>query len=151
MKITEQAQREILAHAANYPDVEVTGYVCEKTFPGSAVAQWTRQMTNMSNTPESEYAWGVREMKDEWADMDRLHRRPIAIYHSHPGGKPDPSETDMKNAMQPGMFYLIAYPESIDCRTGGGELIRRDKMWCLTAWECLELGVLVQADLKVLP
>jgi len=36
-----------------------------------------------------------------------ISKRFLEVYHSHPAGKPEPSEVDRRSAYYPGLVYLI--------------------------------------------
>jgi proteasome lid subunit RPN8/RPN11 len=121
---------EILRWAAQHPDVEVCGLVWQ-----SGRRQVVYPLTNVHPDPARYYRTDVEEMRTAYELMDRELGTPIAYYHSHPGGKGEPSEEDMLGAFSPEMHYLIAYPR-------GGE-------WRLSTWECLEPQILVAAEVEV--
>lgn len=134
LRLSADVVKEMLRWAGEYPTVEVTGMVIEH---GGSGLQRVRPMQNIAKDPSKYYAWDIREMGQVFKSMDRTGEWPIAIYHSHPGGKPDPSETDMQGAVMEGMHYLILYP----CRDDMGG----PDCWHVSAWECLEPGILVKA------
>lgn len=35
----------------------------------------------------------------------------LGVYHSHPAGRPEPSETDRRFLLEPGLVWLIAAPD----------------------------------------
>ena len=47
-------------------------------------------------------------------EMERLGMDLLAIYHSHPRGPSEPSQTDLEEFTYPGTPYLIWYPEGED-------------------------------------
>jgi desampylase len=147
MEITKQAYNKIIQQASRFPSVEVTGAVANNTEHEDPLLQWVVPMQNVSRNPTTEYAWDPAEMKACWDNFDTLGFRPVAIYHSHPGGKPDPSETDMLNAYQVGFFYLIAYPKRVSLDLDSTVMPVQE--WAISAWECISTGILVDADLVI--
>jgi len=129
MKIQQGSWDHIIEWAMRFPHVEVCGMVAST---GRVIP-----MRNESAMPTSQYQWGVQEMREQFSEMDRRGEEPIAFYHSHPNGKPDPSEVDMVGALNAGMVYLIAY--------------QGEAGWTLSAWLCLEPGILVGEPLDVVP
>lgn len=127
--IQQSAQEAILQWARNYPLVEVTGFVEQLE-----TRQIVVPMKNVALTPTTDYRWDPAEMAQAFDTMDVEGGKPVAYYHSHPNGRREPSETDMRAALQPGMLYLIAYPDDAG-------------VWRLSAWDCLEEGILLEATL----
>jgi len=147
MQLSKAAVAEILRWAERYPRVEVCGLVWR-----SEGRYTVRPLSNVHSEPAKYYRTDPRDVRQAFAAMDREGGEPVAWYHSHPGGKPDPSETDMQGAMDTEMHYLIAYPEMHSVFSGGGsEPIRTDRVWQLSVWECLEPGILVGAEMEVVP
>lgn len=146
MELSKQVHDQIIGWASKHPTIEVTGFV--KRMPTGQ--QVHVPMTNEHPEPTKHYRWSMSEMVVEWDKMDHEMAKPIAYYHSHPNGLSEPSETDMTAALQPGLVYLIAYPESQELTSGDGpEPIARVTQWQLSAWLCLEMGILVGEDLRV--
>lgn len=127
LRLQKATTRTILRWAAQHPQVEVCGLVW-----ASERGQTVHPLRNVHTDPARYYATDPRDVRDAFAAMDREHGEPLAWYHSHPGGKWDPSETDMDGAFNTGMYYLIAYPKAPE--------------WQLSAWECIEPGILLSAD-----
>jgi proteasome lid subunit RPN8/RPN11 len=129
VRIQNKSALNVIAWAQRHPTVEVTGIIASS---GRVIP-----MSNISKTPGTHYAWDAAEMKRVFAEMDTKDEEPSAFYHSHPNGRPDPSEVDMQGAMNPGMVYVIAYLHV--------------NHWHLSAWLCLEPGVLVGEPLDYVP
>ena len=124
-RLQRNAYDEIIRWVEEHPTIEVTGFV--KKMPSGT--QVVIPMQNVAKDPAHDYAWDPAEMKEQWDLMDGQLAEPIAYYHSHPTGLAEPSETDMQYAYQTDLIYLIA---------GRGQL---------TAWLCLEPGILVNERL----
>jgi proteasome lid subunit RPN8/RPN11 len=154
MQLSQHTAERILKLCAEQPTVEVTGFV-SRSKEGSD--ELVVPMANTSSTPETDYVWSPPEMMARYHEMDARGHLPIAMYHSHPGGKSDPSEVDMTSAFQEDMVYLIAYPtqEQVSVpqlRAGMPEPACADyrTVWKLSAWLCLEQGVLIGEPLDLL-
>jgi desampylase len=145
MKLKLESMFRITDWAAKHPEIEVTGFV--KRF-GSGM-EVVVPMRNLSSTPTTDYAWDTTEMMEQWAQMDRENSEPIAIYHSHPGGRSEPSEVDMQAALMVDMMYIIAYPESHELHSGDGTLLRTVLDWRVSGWRCLEQGILMSEPLEL--
>lgn len=137
LRLTVTSTRHVLKWAMDHPLVEVTGMVVED----ASGAQRVQPMQNVAGDPTKYYAWDTTEMRQVFRRMDSLQERPVAIYHSHPGGKSDPSEADMQGALMQGMYYLIAYPDST--------LPVPEVVWRLSTWECIEPGILLESGYEV--
>lgn len=139
LQIREHTALEITGWAKRFPAIEVCGLVYRLEDGSERV----RPMLNSHSKPDKFYEVSVAEMVTAYKEMDALGGTPVAFYHSHPHpGSAGPSETDMQAAMNVGMHYLIAYPLAQ----------YPDPMeWRLGAWECIEMGVLVQAELEMRP
>jgi desampylase len=124
--------RQLIGWASRDPETEVCGMVW-----GLQGSQVVEPLANVHPQPEKYYRTAPKDVKEAFDSMDRFGGEPIAWYHSHPGGKPDPSEEDMAGAMNPGMHYLILYPDA--------------GQWLLSAWECTESGVLLRDEYEVGP
>lgn len=147
MKIMQSSIEGIVHWAAKFPTIEVTGFV--KRWPLTGL-ELVVPMQNASRTPATDYAWHPQEMADHWARMDREGAEPVAFYHSHPGGRSEPSEVDMAAALQVGMVYLIAYPEMTKITSWAQvDPLVQLRHWQVTAWLCIEMGILIQEPLEV--
>ena len=132
--------KEMTEIAARHPQVEVTGFVAE----GPTGEQRVQQMRNVSPYPDKYYDWDAVQMMEEYVRLDARNEQPILIYHSHPKGKPDPSETDMLGALHLGMHYGILYPNVTEMYSGPDR-------WELSTWECIDMGILLHAPHEVTP
>lgn len=130
MEIGKAAVREMCDWAQRFPTVEVSGIVARGPH-GDVVIP----MRNVHKDPERYFAWDREDMGDAYTRMDQQGEHPVAFYHSHPNGRPTPSEADMEGALNVGMHYLILYPHH--------------GLWMFTAWECIEMGILISVPLEV--
>ena len=140
----------LIAEASASPDREVCGLVwASADWPGDGAVEHVRPLRNVHPDPAKYYRVSTSDLREAYREMDDLDGEPVAWYHSHPSGKSDPSETDMQGAMDPGMHYLILYPEFEELKASLGQVIGRVSHWQVSAWECLEPGLLLQADFEV--
>lgn len=140
LRLQKATTRTIVRQASEHPEVEVCGLVW-----ASEHGQTVYPLPNVHPDPRQYYETGPSDVQAAFAAMDRNQGEPLAWYHSHPGGKPDPSETDMLGAFNTGMYYLIAYPR-MPTMEYAGALVSGATRWQLSAWECLEPGLLLSAD-----
>lgn len=136
----------LIGWASKHPEVEVCGLVW-----GTQTFQTVHPLKNVHPEPAKYYRTEPAELRAAFNRMDDEGGEPVAWYHSHPGGKPDPSEEDMAGAFDIGMYYLILFPEHTELTAGLGQVIGRATHWQFTVWECLEPGILVQASYEVVP
>lgn len=118
----------VLRWAERYSSIEVCGMVWQYPDGGQIV----RPLRNTHPEPRQYYTIDAEEMQGMYRAMERSGAQVLAFYHSHPNGKPDPSESDMEGALNVGVHYLIAYPDSAI------------GTWRLSAWDCIEQGILVE-------
>ncbi len=59
------------------------------------------------------------EMVNAFQNFDKAGLELAAIYHSHPQGPPNPSETDLAEFFYPGVAYLIWSPAGRDWQLRG--------------------------------
>jgi desampylase len=148
MQLSAHTVETILKWASTFPTVEVTGLVSHGNDPGE---ERVVVMQNISSTPETDYAWHPQEMVHQYQEMDKRGHKPLAFYHSHPNGRSDPSEIDMKAAMQVGMVYLVAYPVTANTKDYGAvRHVVDGGGWRLSAWLCMEPGILIAEPLDIL-
>lgn len=142
LRLNRSTVQALIREAAAQPDREVCGLVWGSE---GLRAQTVHPLPNVHPDPTKYYRTAPVDVREAYDLMDLDRGYPLAWYHSHPGGKPDPSEEDSLGAMQTGMHYLILYPETVVLYVGGVQAGQVTE-WRLTAWECLSPGVLVQAD-----
>jgi len=137
--------KAVLAWAEEHPLFEVCGMVWQHN---TSSLQTVVPLKNIHSEPTKYYAVDHQEMQRAYRRMAERDCHLLAFYHSHPGGKPDPSEADMEGALNVGVHYLIAYPEVTELRAGMTRppYVSR-RTWELTAWECIDMGILVQDEI----
>jgi proteasome lid subunit RPN8/RPN11 len=129
----------VLKWASDHPVVEVCGMVWQHN---TSSVQTVVPLSNIHSEPDRYYAIDHKEMQQAYQWMAAQDCHLIAFYHSHPGGKPDPSEADMEGALNVGVHYLIAYPDEANAYPG-----TKSKHWRISAWDCIEMGILVGDDI----
>jgi proteasome lid subunit RPN8/RPN11 len=147
LRLNKSTVTALIREAAAQPDREVCGLLWASE---GLRAQTVRPLPNVHPDPAKYYRTAPRDVREAYQAMDEDQGTPLAWYHSHPGGKPDPSEEDMLGAMAVGMHYLIVYPETDQVPSDPG-MLRKGYItqWIISAWECISTGVLVQADWDV--
>ena len=146
LRLRKSTVAAILREAAGSPDKEVCGLVwASGDWPGDGRIEHVHPLPNVHPEPDKYYRTAPKDVREAFESMDEDGGEPVAWYHSHPGGKSDPSEEDMRGAFNTGMYYLIAYPESFDLMADD-QVISTKKVWRLSVWECLSVGVLLEAE-----
>lgn len=148
MRLERKTVEDILDWARRYPGIEVTGFVKRGLVSDVEVVV---PMQNVHPEPAEFYRWDDEEMREQFNRMDIEHSEPILYYHSHPSGKSDPSDTDMRAAMNVGLVYAIAYPDTKTLTAESSPRRIRVVRWNLSLWRCLEPGILVSEQLGVVP
>lgn len=137
LQLTEDTVAIITRWAKKHPTVEVTGLIAS-----GPDGQRVQPMRNIARQPDRFYEWSPSEMGEAWDRMEERKETPLAFYHSHPSGKPDPSERDMEGALHDGVYYVIVYPDST--------MTHPEVHWHLSVWECLEPGILIEGTYEVI-
>lgn len=145
LQLTKDATAIILRWASRHPTIEVVGLVWQH-MDG---LQTVHPLSNVHSQPDKYYTVDPQELQAVYARMGEYDGQMLAFYHSHPGGKPDPSEEDMAGALNVGVHYLIAYPWTRDDMVLPGE--PNEPVWRLSAWECIETSILVEDKYEVVP
>jgi desampylase len=148
LTLNQSTIAQIVRWATQHPAIEITGIVARDRGGYESVTP----MRNVAKDPTRYYAWDPADMRQAYERMDINHEEPVAFYHSHPNGRSDPSEADMEGALNPGMHYIIVYPETHELKSGMSDTpLRVDKVWSISTWECIDHGILVGAELVVVP
>ena len=142
LRLRKSTVEAILSWASRHHEVEVCGLVWGHS--ESDRGETVYPLRNMHPDPARYYRTSPKDIREAFDAMDREDGYPLAWYHSHPSGKPDPSETDMQGAFDTDMYYLIAYPHTWEVVSG------QATEWQLSVWECLEPGLLVGVDYEVI-
>jgi proteasome lid subunit RPN8/RPN11 len=104
---TQAVWDQMLRWACEHPRVEVTGFI--HGVPGQPFTHTLRPMQNVHPRPGENYSWSPDEARQALDEMPAEHSV-LAIYHSHPNYRPDPSETDQEAALWVGAHYIILTP-----------------------------------------
>ena len=100
-------QIEILAHARDYPHVEVCGLVGARD--GSPAQVYP--VANVASEPARRFRMDPAGQIAAMRAMREAGQTLYALYHSHPAGPPHPSATDLAEAAYPEACYLIVSPD----------------------------------------
>jgi proteasome lid subunit RPN8/RPN11 len=146
LRLNKSTVQALIREAATQPDREVCGLVWGSE---GLRAQTVSPLRNIHSEPDRYYRTDPLEIKEVFDAMDLEGGSPIAWYHSHPSGKPDPSETDMAGAFDSEMLYVILYPDRELHSKMAGEAFGEEAPWRLSVWECLSPGVLVQSSYEI--
>jgi proteasome lid subunit RPN8/RPN11 len=68
-------------------------------------------MRNTAARPESEFFAAPEDLFNAMRELREAGEEIVAIYHSHPRGPAQPSETDIRMAYYPAAVQLIVVPE----------------------------------------
>lgn len=100
--LTRTQVDQILSDIFRHPDEEVCGLIggCE------GVAKEIFPVTNSLHSA-THFRMEPKEQVNALLDIEQNEWELIAIYHSHPHGPNDPSETDKAQYAYPGVYYLI--------------------------------------------
>lgn len=140
--LTKNVHDILLRWASKYPSIEVCGMVWQHN-NGTHQTAWP--LRNIHSQPDRYYAIYHKELQGAYERMDAADATLLAFYHSHPGGKPDPSEADMEGALNVGIHYLILYPEVVASEPA----LPAKSLWRVSAWDCIEMGILLQDEVQV--
>jgi len=109
MRIPEEMVNQILAHAQHDVSEERCGLI-------GGIAGEARLFiptTNVLRSP-TRFRMDPTEQWQAFQTFEASGLELIAIVHSHPGGPPTPSPTDLAEFAYPGVLYLIASPAPND-------------------------------------
>ncbi len=104
IELRQEHWRRILEDVENQAPLEACGLLAgkngrvEKVYP---IANVLASAVRFRMAPE--------EQLQAFLDIEALNLDLLAIYHSHPGGPPWPSPTDLAEFAYPGVLYLICY------------------------------------------
>lgn len=107
MKLPEFVRDFVIQDARMRQPVEACGVVLKSSM------EW--RVTSVINvTPSSNtYTFDPQQQIRLWEENEIFGRSLVAIYHSHPNGRPWPSEMDMRTCAFPEVLQLVAGQERI--------------------------------------
>ena len=131
--ITQEMLSQLIDDAkAGYP-LEVCGLIAG--VDGRALDLWP--LRNVDPTPRVRYALDPYEQRTAFETIEGRGWELLGIYHSHPGGPPHPSASDIAESFYPEAVYVIL------------SLARRDQP-DVSAWRIAE-GRAEPVEWRVLP
>ncbi len=104
VRIRESALKDLRARVAQSPHQEVCGLLSG----ADGIITRTLAATNAAGDPKTSYEIAPQEL---FALMRRIRESGetlLAIYHSHPNGRPTPSERDLAEANYPDVAHIVA-------------------------------------------
>lgn len=102
LRIRPEQLREMIAHCQREAPNEACGFVSGRDYQATVVYP----MTNIDPSPVS-FLMDPQEQMRIFNEMDERGEELVAIYHSHPEGRPFPSQKDIDMAAYPEPVYLI--------------------------------------------
>lgn len=110
--VTPDQLRQVIAHCQREAPNEACGFLSGLDGRVAAV----HPMTNIEPSPVS-YLMDPREQIKVFRELDARGETLVAIYHSHPAGRPFPSRKDIDMAFYPESIYLIvSLEEGVEVR-----------------------------------
>lgn len=101
--ILESVLSEIEKHSLGEAPRECCGMLAGRD--SRAVSRYP--LRNLAENPHTAYFAAPEDIFVAMRRMRESGEELIAIYHSHPSGKPYPSQTDLEMAFYPNLVYLI--------------------------------------------
>lgn len=92
---------------------------------GEAFVAGVAELDNVAADPEHNYEFAPATQAKAWSRVERWGYEVFAVWHTHPSGPEQPSETDVAN-MQTFLLYPVVYP-------GEGGVGCAMSVWCLNA------------------
>jgi len=123
---------QIIEHARQGYPYEVCGLIGGR----DGVAESVVPVPNASRSPRVRFEMERQAMVDAIIGFQRAGREVVGIYHSHPEGKPELSETDVAQA---------TWPDAVNLVVGLDEQQQID----LKAW-AIRRGEVEPADLEII-
>jgi proteasome lid subunit RPN8/RPN11 len=87
------------------------------------------ELPNVSEYPGQRFAFDDATWLRHCQWMDEARLKPMIIWHSHPGYGPEPSEHDIRNAVDPNLSHLIISMPVPGMRVANG--VPHGKLWKL--------------------
>lgn len=105
IKIARSHWEQMQAHAMEGVPLEACGLLAGKDGQSQAVFQISNELASQTH-----FRMDAKEQLNAFTAMEHADWDLMAIYHSHPAGPAHPSETDLVEALYPGIAHLIWSP-----------------------------------------
>ncbi len=115
LSLSPQIAAAIIRHARADAPHECVGLLFGLTIDDDYQATRRVPVPNAASDPQRHYLAEPEALLSALKDADARGDDLVAIYHSHPGGVPHPSDTDRADARYD-VPYLITVPESGETR-----------------------------------
>lgn len=86
-------------------NAEACGYLSIHSENETHAYMW--ELPNIAPDPGHRFMFDDDLWMEHCQDLDESGMRPVAIWHSHPGYPPEPSEHDIRYAVDPNLLHLI--------------------------------------------
>jgi [CysO sulfur-carrier protein]-S-L-cysteine hydrolase len=106
--ISANTLQQILDHTRQEYPYEACGLVGGR----NSTAEIVVPIPNASLTPRTTFEMERQAMVDAIIQFQRNGQEVVAIYHSHPDGKAEPSTTDITQAYWPDVVWLLVSVDS---------------------------------------
>lgn len=107
LHIARALWEQMRSHVAAEAPLEACGLLAGK----GGQTQTAYQITNELACREH-FRMQPNEQLNAFEEIEKAGLQLQAIYHSHPAGPPRPSETDLTEALYPGVIHLIWSPQN---------------------------------------
>lgn len=108
LRIAPEHMQQMAAHVAACSPLEACGLVAAAN-EGESVHIFLIENALASPT---HYSLQPRQQLQAFMEIERRGWQLLAIFHSHPSGPPQPSQTDLAEARYPGVAHLIWAPDA---------------------------------------
>jgi proteasome lid subunit RPN8/RPN11 len=131
IRITARILRQLIDHARQNPQVECCGVLagCDgiitHAFPGG----------NIAANPATSYEVATKEIVRVMREIRAAGLELSGIYHSHPNGRGEPSDTDIATVGYPDVAYFIISPPA--------DLEKAVRAFLIQAGQVAELKLLI--------
>jgi proteasome lid subunit RPN8/RPN11 len=108
LHLSDALAASVLAAAARAYPAECCGLIEGVETEGRWQALAVHEAANIAPNPQREFLIDPQSQFDLMRRTRGTEQRLIGCFHSHPGGKPEPSATDRAQAHEANFLYLIA-------------------------------------------
>lgn len=98
--------QQMRAHVASEAPLEACGLLAGKDSHSRAVHKIANELASRAH-----FRMQPSEQLRAFEEIEKAGLELLAIYHSHPAGPPRPSQTDVAEALYPGVIHLIWSPQ----------------------------------------